>query len=488
MLNAFSTKDNESNSSPDYNSEFHRKIYFQCVNFIEKSNKNICLLTGPRKIGKTYCLNQIVKDYNAVYFDMKQYVDNEDKVNEVFDIIKEGSSKLVVIDEVTYVNCTETFFNSLASIFSGQKNNPVKVIITGSQSYALRRYSSIGLNAVSISSSFIDFEEWLLYRGKIANYGDTYNVTEADYLDYITNVKEFTKIESNEEYLLACIDESIESEHRSVYSIDGLADVRTEDVHDIIALAYSTLISLHNKSSYENVIDFSGAIKSVRLFFNQVNGETKIKSTDYERAVEHSVVSRIKRLGGLKLDDLHRYLKFLVQCDFMLITETSDEVKTTDVYKWIVNDRDIGIKSPADFFRKYIITFKYPLFFYNIIDDISSYIDGVTGSDLLASSILGSIVECHVRSLLSYRYNRENGIEFRDRIKNGEVDYVNYCDGIMVEISIRNKSNNDLWLDLVPDSNEYKKTVLSKDWDNELYTPYYKYILELSRGIFINEL
>ena len=85
---------------------FHRKIYYQCKNFIDNNSKPFCCLIGPRKVGKTVCLKQIENEYSALYIDLKK----DDGVG-LLERILNCDRDIVLIDEITYLSCFD-YFNS----------------------------------------------------------------------------------------------------------------------------------------------------------------------------------------------------------------------------------------------------------------------------------------------------------------------------------------------------------------------------------------
>jgi predicted AAA+ superfamily ATPase len=490
MLNVFNTENNESNNSPSNNKVFHRKIYYQCRKFLDESKKHVCFLYGPRKIGKTYCLKQICNDYNAIYYDMKKFTQDNDKYLEILDDINSGINSIIIIDEVTYIEMPDDFISSLYDYFMDNSSSNVKVIITGSQAFTIRSYadSFFGGTAEYIQGSFIDFEEWLVYRGRMIGYGKPYDVTEDDYLDYIKNSKDFSGITSNNGYLLACITETIQSNKKSLFLVNGLADVYKTDLDNIIGVAYTTLLKLHSQVKFDTFLDMYSMFKKIRFYFNHhaTNKSIKIKDEDFNRAVEKSILQYVGNLDRFELKQLREYLKFLLQCDLVVITKKSSKLESSHILDWVLNDWDIGIRKPIDFFNQYNVTFKYPLFYYNILDSIASKLDNITGEDLLSNELLGSMVECHVRGLLSYSDHYSQAIEFRDEVTQDEVDFVNCNTHKMIEISISNKSEGKLKFDSVPGAESYDRISLSKNWEHDIYVPYYKYILQLSQGYFID--
>jgi len=96
----------------------------------------------------------------------------------------------------------------------------------------------------------------------------------------------------------------------------------------------------------------------------------------------------------------------------------------------------------------------------------------------LPRNLLGSIVECHVRSLLP-----SNGcFEYRDS-SGVEIDYVS-VEGNAMEISVSDKRMKNVNFDILPDG--YKKTLLTKSMTESVNgverIPYYRFIYDNSVG------
>ena len=95
----------------------------------------------------------------------------------------------------------------------------------------------------------------------------------------------------------------------------------------------------------------------------------------------------------------------------------------------------------------------------------------------IRGDILGGIVECHVRGVLTQKCCYEYQCNGR------EVDYVDYANQMAIEISVRNKRGNELCFSDLPDA--FTKILLTKDQDfvesdGLVRIPYYKFLFENS--------
>ena len=177
----------------EFNLNFCRKILYQCKEFIDNSNKSFCILTGPRKTGKSYCLQQINLLYSekrlVKYFNFKNIYKEEEQWDIIKSICNDTEDTIYLLDEITYIQDYDKALLHLAENYKKHLTK-IKVIITGSQSLAISWCANVAfsIDAINIKTSFIDFEEWLLYRNKISCYNEEYNCTEEDYLDYVFKI------------------------------------------------------------------------------------------------------------------------------------------------------------------------------------------------------------------------------------------------------------------------------------------------------------
>ena len=167
-------------------------------------------------------------------------------------------------------------------------------------------------------------------------------------------------------------------------------------------------------------------------------------------------------------------MQFLSNCGLTTLTYVSDEL-TVDPYitsKFLKETNELYRK--PQIFARLNLTINYPMFH---VDLIESVLKEKMVSELLRN-LLGSIVECHVRSLLP-----SNGcFEYRDS-SGVEIDYVS-VEGNAMEISVSDKRMKNVNFDILPDG--YKKTLLTKSMTESVNgverIPYYRFIYDNSVG------
>lgn len=473
---------------------FYRKIFYQCEDFLLNSETAFCCFTGPRKIGKTVALKQLASKYeNHYYIDFKTAP--EDKIFEIYNMLKENNNIIVLIDEITHLKSFDQYVLGFAEIYTNlvwKETINFKVIITGSESlnieYLCRK--AFASNCTFVRGTFLDFEEWLVFSNKISSYGDDYKATPDDYKDYVMTSYSFSKIEDYEVYLRSCIDETIISNEMSLSYLNYyIRNIDNEvNIEDIIAVSYVSLMSLHDgikKSDYNKYQDLM--IKFYTAYYNS-GGTTYHSREDFMCALENSIVVRISKINKISLDRFKSILLYLIKLDFIICVEQSDNLVYSELFQWLSGNVEWEhIKTIRDFLHKFKIVFKHPLFFVSIGNSILKELGVKDYSEWYSGMLLGSIYECNLRGLLSYRYRDFHQLEYHDSFYN-EVDYVNPYAKLLIEMTISDKKQKDVHFDCISNNDEYCKVVTSRTKNNYPYRIYSEYLLELSRGVFIKDI
>ena len=179
----------------------------------------------------------------------------------------------------------------------------------------------------------------------------------------------------------------------------------------------------------------------------------------------------------MNVNDCKTALRFLSNCGLITLTYVSDG---TDVDPYITSKllkETNELYQKPGIFSRFNVTINYPMFFVDIVKSILK--DKMPNN--LPRSLLGSIVECHVRSLLP----KTGCYEYRDE-KGAEIDYVS-TSGKALECSVSNKSNSETHFNAIP--NLKQRVLLTKNqkgysFDNQIIRiPYYEFIYGYSDGI-----
>jgi hypothetical protein len=188
--------------------------------------------------------------------------------------------------------------------------------------------------------------------------------------------------------------------------------------------------------------------------------------------ISQSFIGRYNDFRTKDLETLKQSFLFLHRTGLITITPVSDNLENIpNIYKDLTST-DSKINYKDELFNSYNICIKYPMFYVGILKDILEE----NMPEQLPTALLGSIVECNVRGLLSER----GALEFQD-LQGHEVDYVNVIKNIAIEITVSNKRTRDTNFQYLPEG--YKNIVLSRDvYDskgNISIVPYYEFIKEL---------
>ena len=189
---------------PEIKNLKNRKIIQQIKKFLP--DKEIIVLHGARQVGKTSILsllaNQFLKskaeENNLVYFDLEDFTLAElcnKGVEEVVRYLKNQNCNFkkkiyLFIDEIQYLDNPSSFLK----LFHDRYQNKIKLIITGSSSFAIKskfKDSLVG-RIINFEIFPLDFEEFLWFKQEKINLSTdlaeiTQNQLKILYQEYILN-------------------------------------------------------------------------------------------------------------------------------------------------------------------------------------------------------------------------------------------------------------------------------------------------------------
>ena len=458
-------------------SEFKRDVYYKLQDLLNK--RNIIFLLGPRKCGKTVALQQINKNNsNTQYIDFKGFSEEKsmDIINEIVEDVLSSKEKTYLLDEMTYAFFPETEIEKIAEAYTDTIASGVdaktKIIFSGSQSIALAAWGrrSFSYQAEFVNLDFLSYPEWLRYKGRE-------DVNAESYADFVKGTSEFYNFTTIKEYLEGCLEETVVSNANSRNYIYG-NDCDLVDTNELINILYLTLFSLHDVSSAQTF--FKNDVLSDRIthLSRQIENKNPLSKIEIRERISKTFLNKYNNLKSVDMDTLKQSFAFLMRCDLITATPIfSDmEQKNINVLKQLETVDSI-YKKKNDLLGKVNFTINYPMFFIEILKEILK--DEFT--EKISGTLMGSIVECHIRGLLPSYSTFEYHDEF-DR----EIDYINRSEGMAVEITISNKDVKNVHLDLIPKEMEYRKILLTKNIrtkENEIEKiPYYEFIYGLSGG------
>lgn len=445
---------------------FKRDIFKDTQAAIERSR--VCFLLGPRKCGKTVCMKQLneVLD-NSVYINVKtDYVGESEKrslVAKIENDIRNNTDIVYLIDEATYLANPDKDISRIAETYSESGNNKTRVIFAGSQSKALEFWGHLAFasNASYVRGSFLTYPEWLSFKG-------IKEVTEETYIDFACHTRDFySDFVDTKDYLSGCLDETVISNSRSVEYVIG-NDAEELDPEMLLDVLYASLITLHNHTTYNTFSDANLLSRNIARHF--AIEELGITDDYLSSQVAMFLEDRYTRFRKMDAYDCKTALRFLSNCGLITLSYVSDDA---NVDPYIVNkllkDTNELFRKP-NIFKKFNVTINYPMFYIDIVKSIL----GDKMPNELPRSLLGSIVECHARSLLP----NTGCFEYRDS-RGSEIDYVSLS-GKAIEFSVSNKSKGETSFDSLPDLQE--KILLTRNHDDIAdgikRIPYYRFIYD----------
>lgn len=445
---------------------FKRNFYYDMEQAIDRSA--VVFLLGPRKCGKTVALLQMENSSGLVSYYNFKTMDPEESM-ELFDTIRDSMDKdlekVFLLDEITYAYQPEKEINEISIQLSDKPCNKTKVVFTGSQSVALEAwaYRAFCGNAALVRADFLNYSEWLAYKG----FADS---TEATYNQFLYEIEDFYGFLSLEDYLSGCLEETIISNRKTDNVIMG-NDTYLVDLDSLLDICYATLFTLHNHVNSHGFTKNDKLGDTVRFYFRNVCKQ--LGADEIGERIATSFIGKYNDFRSKDLDTLKQSFMFLYRIGLITITPVSDtEENIPNIYKDLASS-DSKINYKDELFRSYNVCIRYPMFYMAILKDVLR--DEMP--DQLPAALLGSIVECHVRGLLPGK----GAYEFKDS-DGHEIDYVNVMDGIALEITISNKRSDEINFKYLTD--DYQKIVLTKDIEdtigNKRKIPYHNYIQTVS--------
>lgn len=244
---------------------FKRNFYYDIEKSLNKSS--VIFLLEPRKCGKTVALLQLKNSRdNVKYYNFKTLTSDESM--DIFDTIKsamkDDKEALFLLDEITYAYQPEKEINEISIQISENPCHNTKIVFTGSQSTALEAWANRAFcgNASVIRTDFLNYSEWLSYKGMKQSWESTYR-------QFLYEIDEFYGFVSLEDYLRGCLEEAVISNQKTDNIIMG-NDVYLVDVDSLLDICYATLFTLHNHVNSYKFAKNDKLNETIRFYFRDV--------------------------------------------------------------------------------------------------------------------------------------------------------------------------------------------------------------------------
>ena len=460
------------NSVGEVSMKFKRGFYHTLADTV--NTHSVTFLFGPRHCGKTYAMRQLDIDLdNSEYINIKLTDCSQDSMLKLIDTIRtshRNNQKMVyLIDEVTYLFAPEMFISTLYEIFNFSESSSTHVLLTGSQSIALRSWEGkyfCGCCGI-VEADFMNYAEWMRYKQYITP-------TAENYFEFLTTVHEFYKFGSIESYLEGCLDETIRSNLKAYSAIrNNSAEDLTVDI--LLDILFCALVNVHIGVTYNT-------------FTKRVQLETQIKhffSKYYTDAVKQRladiIVTKYNSLAGISRSALRNALVFLYRNSLLGFTwrgttlqhiRLASDIMTDNFPEFKRDDNGIFTNYKQELFDSLGIYINHPMFYVGLLRLIFKE----TMPNNIPKDLLGDIVECHVRSLLP----AEGQYIYHDPITDREIDYVNDVHSLAVEITVSDKHGTCFELLQQEHKNILLSATKSDVSDKFTRIPYYQYIYDLA--------
>lgn len=442
---------------------FKRKTYDEILNALSEV-RVICLL-GPRKCGKTVCLQQLSNLSNTVYLNFK--IEGE-VYGQVYDAIINNSDVTYLLDEITYLKSPERFIRHIAGLYE-EYNSNTRIVITGSQSFALRKWASIafsGFNIKNIYMSFMNYDEWLIYRGL--------DPSVDSYTRFLFDISTFYNMPSIKEYVQGCIDETIVSNDHTLEIIYG-NDCDSISSDTITSIMYMTLYTLHNRVNAKTFSSKDSLKYTIQYHFKDI-----CEKLDLDIHIANSFIQKYNNVEKFDSKTLGQSFLFLKNNDLITITNVSQDFDnlldfSKELSKLAFHKESV-LQSKDAMLEVFNFCTKYPMFYVAILKDILGH--SLTS---IPNALLGSIVECHARGLLPDSFTTE----YHD-LDGREIDYVDTVNKFAIEFKITDNFKVSKYLGIIP--SDYKLIILTKtmefiDSNGVTYIPYWKFLAMSSEEI-----
>ncbi len=444
---------------------FKRDFYEEVRDSIKKNK--VSFLLGPRKCGKTVCLQQIKDAYpDAEYFSFKN-MPTEDSIalfNRIYESIKNNESKLYLLDEITYAYRPDAYISQLSDYFSEYETDNVKLVLTGSQSVALKQWGHIAFagSAGYIESDFLTYSEWNRYN-KLTG------ASEASFERFLLDTEKFYNFSSLKDYLESCLDETVRSNAKALNIIYGNdSDGLNSEV--LLDICYASMYSLNAHSKKETFFKKDKIYNDMLYYFS---GKEGFASKDLADKIAASCVAAYNHLQNYDDVIVAKALYFLQKSKLVTVTPFADSLDSATDFNRYFSDiyygRTPNISFKETLFNQYNVFMRYPMFLIAVYKDILKE----QMPEKMNNALKGNILECYVRSFLPEKDSFELHTE-----KEEEIDYINPITKEAVEITCFNKDTHSVHLDILPDN--YRKILLSKNRYDQIggiyRVPYYLYV------------
>ncbi|MCR5105832.1 MAG: AAA family ATPase [Eubacterium sp.] len=464
---------------------FKRNAFYELVELLKTSK--VIFLTGPRKSGKTVCLKQLEdgdsEHYQYIDFKRMNSLAQKELIDRLCHSMETDIATVYLLDEFTYLFQPDIILEVIADSFNDNPQTKIKVVISGSQSYALSYWakSSFCGNARFLNIDFLTFNEWVRFNGKDKPSEDLFT-------SFCQNMRSFYKdFTSVPGYIESTLHETVIS-NTNAANLILKNDVDTLSADSILDILYASLFSGHNHPSYQSFFDKTRFHKLLIHYFKE---EYKISGDDVLKRIEQILSERYRNYQSMGVHEYEQGLLLLLHSGLITLTYECDKKLDRDIFQDLIHGRfreaittleGSDKQVTKDMINRYVnISIRYPMFYLDLVE----YALGRKPENL-PHELLGSMFECYTRGYLPKSHN----IIYRD-MNNNEVDYVNFSKEFAIELTIADKAANIVHfsaLSSIDDLANYKFLLTTRsrmqynDESNIVWIQFYEFIYRLTKG------
>lgn len=396
-------------------------------------NKNIIVLSGLRKVGKTTVLRQLEKTEGGLYVDCRLEAD----LNKIDAFLKKGTG-LLLLDEFNYhPNC----YHLSEEIAEIADRTGMKAVLTSSSVHFCNvlSFQTLGGGRSSlVRMPLLTFAEFLFFSDRITNYADLAGISETDWLDYTDYRGPIGLPEIDMQYVRFLVDEiNIAYDNYPVHF--GNLKLSESDVKNALSLL---TYNLHYPTPLNKIIDPLIGGKEM----SEANRKDFTADTEGYNCFSVTKASvHMTELLNINPEQIGKALYFLLLSNLLVGTAINSDFSFGALPKL----NTISNSTLENLFTDYQFTVSNPLLYSAIVDELHFLSKKNLKTVKTERRLLGHWVETYLRSAsanMTPSMVLSSKILRKPRILGGdyEIDIEDIWNNILIESSVRNKNNDEI--------------------------------------------
>ena len=414
-------------------------------------NDTIAVIAGIRKTGKTTILNQLEDYYSKKSLKVvKINLDNKLDDCNIIDEINEKEPDLLLLDEISFLDNYEMFSQTLYNITASEYSKRFKIIITGSSSAHIIKLSGtkLGARAKLFRLPPLTFVEYLYFTDRIQSYSEYNSVKNEDFSDYLQLKGLGEKapglaITFDEEYFADFYNE-IELSNRQSHLTHSITNLGQNDLTNMInILAYK----LNESKIYKNTMDPKvGGQEYHHLAIPPKRTKIQWSKIDLSDTI---IEDSVKAVPEIQAADIGRILHFLIwagiaDIEYHITAATEQKIdpgRVVNILSQVKNTNELD-----SLFKEVSVCMTSPLYYTRIGEEIMQRMK-VSAEELYKGTLYGKMLEIYLRGAIAAK--SKNSILKSTKFNYPDIGEVDICDTrnrVLLEISIGDKNNDEIYV------------------------------------------